>query len=293
MKLIFSQKSYLQLRIVIIIIISIILIIFDSKFNAFNKIRSYLDTVVIPFYFLVNSPQKILDNISYILIKKKQLIFENKELKKELLFKKADNLLLEQLKQENDRLRQLLGSPLRQNKHNVMIAQVLAGINTPYRDQIMIDKGLDDGVYEGQPIISDKGVVGQVITISQFSSRVLLICDRTHALPIQLLRNDIRIIANGIGCSNDLQFEPLPNNINIHIGDMIVTSGLGERFPKGYPVAIVSSIKHDAQRAYMIVHARPTANLQRLHYLLLLWVNSRNSSNSLPLSEIYRTTSKH
>ncbi|MGP1932356.1 MAG: rod shape-determining protein MreC, partial [Arsenophonus sp. ET-DL12-MAG3] len=78
MKLIFSQKSYLQLHIIIMIIISIILIIFDSKFNAFNKIRSYLDTVVIPFYFLVNSPQKILDNISYMLIKKKQLIFENK-----------------------------------------------------------------------------------------------------------------------------------------------------------------------------------------------------------------------
>lgn len=280
MKPIFSRGPSIRLRIIISVIAAIILIASNRQFDAFNKIRSYLDTAISPFYFLANSPRKLLDNISDALASRNQLIFENKALKREILLKKADNLLLEQLKQENARLRELLGSPLRQNEH-MMVTQVLSSANTPYRDQIVIDKGLHDGVYEGQPVISDKAVVGQVIAVSQFNSRVLLICDTTHALPIQVLRNDIRVIAAGTGCSNDLQFEPLPDNIDIRIGDVIVTSGLGGRFPEGYPVAIISSVKHDTKRAYTIIHARPTADLQRLRYLLLLWGNSNDPSHSL------------
>ncbi|MGP1959945.1 MAG: rod shape-determining protein MreC [Arsenophonus sp. NC-TX2-MAG3] len=291
MKPIFNQGPSIQSRIIIAIVIAIVLIIFDRQFYFFNKIRSYLDIAISPFYFLANSPRELLNNISDALARKDQLLFENKELKKEILLKKADNLLLGQLKQENTRLRQLLGSPLRQDE-NMMVTQVLSGANTPYRDQIVIDKGLHDGVYEGQPVISDKGVVGQVIAVSHFNSRVLLICDTTHALPIQVLRNDIRVIAVGTGCKNNLQLEPLPDNIDIRIGDMIVTSGLGRRFPEGYPVAIVSSVKHDIQRAYTIIHARPSADLKRLRYLLLLWENSRDPSYPLSPSEVYHVANE-
>ncbi|MGP1924810.1 MAG: rod shape-determining protein MreC [Arsenophonus sp. NEOnobi-MAG3] len=291
MKPIFSRGPSLQSRIIIAIVIAIVLVAFDRQLDTFNKIRSYLDTAVSPFYFLANAPRELLDKISDVLARREQLLFENKALKKEILLKKADNLLLGQLKQENSRLRELLGSPLRQDEH-MMVTQVLSGANTPYRDQIVIDKGLHDGVYEGQPVISDKGVVGQVIAVSQFNSRILLICDTTHALPIQVLRNDIRVIAVGTGCSDDLQLEPLQDNIDIRIGDVIVTSGLGRRFPEGYPVAIVSSIKHNIQGAYTIIHARPSADLQRLRYLLLLWENSSNPSHPLPPSKVYHVANE-
>ncbi|MFP3014660.1 MAG: rod shape-determining protein MreC [Arsenophonus sp.] len=290
MKPIFTRVVSLQLRITIIIAIALVLVVCESKFYTFNKIRSYLDGFVSPFYFLSNGPRELFDNISYALMQKDQFIFENKALKKELLLKKADNLLLEQLKQENARLYELLGSPIRKDEH-MMIAEVLSGGNAPYRDKIIIDKGLHNGVYEGQPVISDKGVVGQVIAVSQFNSRVLLICDTTHALPVQVLRNYIRVIAVGVGCNYDLQLEPLPDNIDIQIGDMIVTSGLGGRFPEGYPVAIVSSVKHDNKCACTIINIRPTADLQRPRYLLLLWGSFSNSSNNLRTSRgVYRTT---
>ncbi|MGP1958963.1 MAG: rod shape-determining protein MreC [Arsenophonus sp. NC-CH8-MAG3] len=291
MKPIFSQGPSIQSRIMIAIVIAIVLITFDRQFYFFNKIRSYLDTAVSPFYFLANSPRELLNNISDALARRDQLLFENKELKKEILIKKANNLLLGQLKQENTRLRELLGSPLRQDE-NMMVTQVLSGANTPYRDQIVIDKGLHDGVYEGQPVINDKGVVGQVIAVSQFNSRVLLICDAKHALPIQVLRNNIRVIAVGTGCNNNLQLEPLADNIDVRIGDMIVTSGLGRRFPEGYPVAIISSVKYDTKRAYTIIHARPSADLQNLRYLLLLWKNSSDSSYPLSSSEVYNAANE-
>lgn len=291
MKPIFRRGPSLQLRIFIAVIVAIMLVAVDHRFEPFNKIRSYLDTAVSPFYFLANGHRQLLDSVSDGFSTREQLRFENRALKQELLLNKADSLLLEQLKQENSRLRELLGSPLRQDEH-MMVTQVISGANTPYRDQVVIDKGTHDGVYEGQPVISDKGVVGQIVGVSQFNSRVLLICDTTHALPVQVLRNDVRVIAVGTGCSDDLQLEPLPENTDIRPGDVLVTSGLGGRFPEGYPVGVVSSVKHDTQRAYTIINAKPTAELQRLRYLLLLWGSDSDPAQPLPPSEVYRAANE-
>ncbi|GGC11283.1 cell shape-determining protein MreC [Dickeya fangzhongdai] len=250
-----------------------------------------MDTAVSPFYFLANGPRAMLDNLSANLTSREQLERENTALRQELLLKNSDLLLLGQFRQENARLRELLGSPLRQEEQK-MVTQVLSSGSDPYSDQVVIDKGNVNGVYEGQPVISDKGVVGQVVAVGQFTSRVLLICDASHALPIQVLRNDIRVIAAGNGCTEDLQLEHLPNNTDIRVGDVLVTSGLGGRFPEGYPVAVVSSVKVDTQRAYTVIQARPTAELQRLRYLLLMWGVDSNSRTALPPDDVHRVANE-
>lgn len=152
------------------------LIVADSRLGTFVKIRNYMDTAVSPFYFLANGPRKVLDSVSETLATRQQLELENRALRQELLLKNSDILLLGQFKQENARLRELLGSPLRQDEHK-MVTQVISTGSDPYSDQVVIDKGSDNGVYEGQPVISDKGVVGQVVAVAKVTSRVLLICD--------------------------------------------------------------------------------------------------------------------
>ncbi|KHN90004.1 rod shape-determining protein MreC [Pectobacterium actinidiae] len=291
MKPLFSRGPSLQLRLFLAVVTAIVVIVADSRLGSFVKIRTYMDTTVSPFYFLANGPRQVLDNMSASLATREQLGLENTALRQELLMKNSDLLLLGQLKQENARLRELLGSPLRQDEQK-MVTQVMSAGTDPYSDQVVIDKGQINGVYEGQPVISDKGVVGQVVAVSQLTSRVLLICDVAHALPIQVLRNDIRVIAAGNGCTDDLQLEHLPNNTDIRVGDVLVTSGLGGRFPEGYPVAVVSSVKQDTQRAYTIIQARPTAGLQRLRYLLLLWGVENNSNTSLPPAEVHRVANE-
>lgn len=291
MKPIFSRGASLQLRLFFVIIIAISLIIADSRLDAFMKIRNYMDTIISPLYFLANMPYKILDNLSLALATRQRLSLENLALRQELFLKNSDLLLLEKFKQENSRLRELMGSPLRQDEH-MMVTQVISTSSYPYSDQLVIDKGSDNGVYEGQPVISDKGVVGQVVAVAKVTSHVLLICDASHALPIQVLRNDIRVIAAGGGCTYDLQLEHLPKNTDIRVGDMLVTSGLGGRFPEGYPVAVVSSINVDNQRAYTIIQARPTACLQRLRYLLLLWSVNHNGNIPLPPREARRVVNE-
>lgn len=291
MKPIFSRGPSLQLRLFLAVIVAIGLIVADSRLGTFVKIRNYMDTAVSPFYFLANGPRKVLDSVSETLATRQQLELENRALRQELLLKNSDILLLGQFTQENARLRELLGSPLRQDEHK-MVTQVISTGSDPYSDQVVIDKGSDNGVYEGQPVISDKGVVGQVVAVAKVTSRVLLICDASHALPIQVLRNDIRVIAAGSGCADDLQLEHLPNNTDIRVGDVLVTSGLGGRFPEGYPVAVVSSVKVDNQRAYTVIQARPTAGLQRLRYLLLLWGADRNGDMPLPPDEVHRVANE-
>lgn len=291
MKPIFSRGPSLQLRLFLAVMVAIAAIIADSRLGTFVKIRTYMDTAVSPFYFLANAPRQMLDNVSQTLATRAQLALENRALRQELLLKNSEQLLLGQYKQENARLRELLGSPLRQDEQK-MVTQVISTSTDPYSDQVVIDKGLDNGVYVGQPVISDKGVVGQVIATSKLTSRVLLICDASHALPIQVLRNDIRVIVAGNGCTEDLQLEHLPGNTDIRVGDVLVTSGLGGRFPEGYPVAVVSSVKVDTQRAYTIIQARPTAGLQRLRYLLLLWGADPRGEVPLPSDEVHRVANE-
>ena len=291
MKPIFSRGPSLQIRLILAVLVALGIIIADSRLGTFSQIRTYMDTAVSPFYFVSNAPRELLDCVSQTLASRDQLELENRALRQELLLKNSELLMLGQYKQENARLRELLGSPLRQDEQK-MVTQVISTVNDPYSDQVVIDKGSVNGVYEGQPVISDKGVVGQVVAVAKLTSRVLLICDATHALPIQVLRNDIRVIAAGNGCTDDLQLEHLPANTDIRVGDVLVTSGLGGRFPEGYPVAVVSSVKLDTQRAYTVIQARPTAGLQRLRYLLLLWGADRNGANPMTPEEVHRVANE-
>ena len=224
MKPIFSRGPSLQIRLILAVLVALGIIIADSRLGTFSQIRTYMDTAVSPFYFISNGPRELLDGVSQTLASRDQLELENRALRQELLLKNSELLMLGQYKQENARLRELLGSPLRQDEQK-MVTQVISTVNDPYSDQVVIDKGSVNGVYEGQPVISDKGVVGQVVAVAKLTSRVLLICDATHALPIQVLRNDIRVIAAGNGCTDDLQLEHLPANTDIRVGDVIYLTG--------------------------------------------------------------------
>ncbi|WP_457913444.1 rod shape-determining protein MreC [Candidatus Gillettellia adelgis] len=291
MNLMLSRGASIQWRLFLAVIIAIILMIADSQINAFIKIRQYMDTAISPLYFLVDEPRKILDSLSETLTTRKTLQFENRILREELLLKNKNLLLFDYLKQENTNLRKLLRSPLYQDEY-ATVTQVISTISNPYSEQVVIDKGSNNGVYEGQPVVSDKGVVGQIVAVAKITSRVLLMCDASHALPIQVLRNDIRAITTGRGCADDLQLEDLPKNTDIQAGDILVTSGLDGRFPIGYPVAVVSSVKINNERASTIIQAHPIARLKHLHYLLLLWGIHNNNSLPLPPDKVKQIVNK-
>lgn len=270
MKPIFNRPPPLGVRLIIAIFLSITLMFYDGQNHSFGKLRSLFETAAGGIYYLANTPSTLLDSVSDNLVDTTKLQIENKVLKEQLREKNADLLLLDQLKVENQRLRLLLNSPLRRDEYK-KIAEVLTADTDPYRLQVVINQGEKDGAYIGQPIIDEKGVVGQIIAVGLHSARVLLITDASNSIPLQVLRNDVRVIASGTGHYDEIVLDNVPRSIDIKQGDLLVTSGLGGRYPEGYPVAIVNSISRNNNNYFATITAKPLASLDRLRYLLLLW----------------------
>ncbi|OOF35538.1 rod shape-determining protein MreC [Rodentibacter heidelbergensis] len=282
MKPIFGKAPPLGVRLTLAIIASISLILADGQ-NSMNQARSVMETTVSGLYYLANSPRTVLDSVSDNFVDTNKLQIENKVLREQLREKNADLLLLDQLKVENQRLRLLLNSPLRTDEYK-KIAEVLTAETDVYRQQIVINQGEKDGAYVGQPVIDEKGVIGQIISVGAETSRVLLLTDVTHSIPVQVLRNDVRVIASGTGHTDELTLENVPRSVDIEKDDLLVTSGLGRRFIEGYPVAIVQSVSRDGSNYFATVKAKPLASLDRLRYVLLLWPSSLDMSKVKSMS---------
>lgn len=282
MKPIFGKAPSLGIRLILSVIASLALILTDGQ-NSMNKARSVMETAVGGLYYLANSPRTVLDGVSDNFVDTNKLQIENKVLREQLREKNADLLLLDQLKVENQRLRLLLNSPLRTDEYK-KIAEVLTAETDVYRQQVVINQGERDGAYVGQPVIDEKGVIGQIISVGADTSRVLLLTDVTHAIPVQVLRNDVRVIASGTGHTDELTLDNVPRSVDIEKGDLLVTSGLGGRFIEGYPVAVVESVSRDGSNYFATVKAKPLASLERLRYVLLLWPSNLDMSKVKSMS---------
>ena len=127
----------------------------------------------------------------------------------------------------------------------------------------------------GQPVLDARGLMGQVVELMPYTSRVLLLTDTTHSIPVQVNRNGLRAIASGTGNPERLELRHVADTADIKEGDLLVSSGLGQRFPAGYPVATVKEVIHDSGQPFAIVRAVPTAALNRSRYLLLVFSDNR------------------
>ncbi len=229
-----------------------------------------MSAAIYPLYYLVDLPVTTSRWVSETFAERSQLHKENRQLHRENRRLQAQQQKLEALKKENMRMRDLLGSSFKIGDR-VLIAELLSVDLDPYKQQVLIDKGSRSGVFKGQAVLDANAVMGQVIQVNPFASTVLLITDASHALPIQVNRNGLRSIAMGTGRINELEISYLPNNTDIQVGDLLVSSGMGGRFPPGYPVGEVTSITHDPGQPFAHVLARPNAHLDRTREVLLVW----------------------
>ena len=278
MKPIFGRGPSLQLRLFLAVIISIAAIVADSRFGVFSHVRVYLSSLVSPLQYMANAPGTLLDTMSTQVQTRADLIEQTKQQEQQLFTLRARLLKMDQLEHENQRLRELLGSPVHKESRK-MVAELLSVDSDPFSHQVLINKGALDGVYNGQAVINDQGVIGQVLHVGSTTSRVLLITDSSHGIPVRVLRNDLRAIASGSGELDKLELRNLPRNTDIQVGDLLVTSGLGGRFPEGYPVATVTRSEYVEGKPFAQVEAKPLVELDRLRYLLLLWTDKKPEVN--------------
>ena len=264
-------------------------IVSDARFHLFDGMRLYINTFASPLLHLASVPRDVVEEASLQLSSRSQLLKDNQQLQQQLFLLRSDLLRMAELSQENRRLRELLGSPVTQDSRK-LVARILSVDSDPFVYQVVIDKGVEHHVYEGQPVVNDQGVIGQVVSVGKTSSRVLLITDISHALPVRVLRNDLRAIASGTGNINELTLKNLPRNVDIKDGDILVTSGMGGHFPEGYPVAKVTRFANEEQSPFAEIKAEPLATLDRLRYVLLLWQDAK-SMGPLPVMSSAATVS--
>ncbi|WP_279386920.1 rod shape-determining protein MreC [Thiogranum longum] len=267
----FTAGPPLLARLLGVALLSIALMTIDHRQHHLDSVRSALSVVVYPLQLLVDLPGNTIDWFRESLSTRRQLQEENFSLRKQQQVLNTQLQKLEALEAENRHLRALLDSSFQVGERPMLIAALLSVDMDPYRHQIEINKGSLDNLFEGQPLLDSRGIMGQLVHVGPFTSTAMLITDPAHAIPVQVNRNGLRTIALGTGKFDQLELPNIPNNADIQVGDLLVSSGLGGRFPPGYPVAEVTEVEHDPGRAFSLVLARPRAQLDRSREVLLVW----------------------
>jgi len=266
-----SRRFPAGLKVVLIVIISITLMSIDNGYKLMAPVRGSLAVALQPLQTMAELPADMLDYISRYTDRGK-LIERNEALAEKLLLLQGRLQKFAALKAENERMRTLLDSA-HALEQDVLIAGILSVSPSPYQHYMMLDKGSLDGVIEGQALIDANGIMGQVVSVTPMSSRAILITDAGHAIPVQNNRTGLRTIVEGTGKSDLLHLPFLPKNANIEVGDLLVTSGLGGRYPANFPVATVSKITHPRGSEFLDVIAYPTARLKHGGEVLLIREN--------------------
>jgi rod shape-determining protein MreC len=286
-----------------LIIAMVALILAGLYTPVLKEIRQKLNFLAVPFYQFADVPRRLGDWSDTTFASDKDLRLENERLRNELLIHQRKLLQMAALAAENVRLRQLLNArDMLQDK--VLIAELIGVSPNPLSHVVIINRGSNDGVYENQPVLDAFGLMGQVIEVDESTSRVLLISDASHAIPVQVNRNGVRAIAEGTGDLNRLNLRHVSINADIREGDLLVSSGLGERFPVGYPVAEVEQVVRNSGQAFARVIARPMARLDRSRHVLLVFdtrgpaplpgdVPAANTASSIASSTVVAVSSAH
>lgn len=268
-------------RFSLLFVLSIGVMIVGHRSELLQPIRSVTTMINIPFEFTVALPKNIFsvfgdyypdDSIQQRLVEMRQ--------KQALLEARLQRY--EALEEENQRLSKLL-SISKRFANKAVLAEIIEFELEPFRHRIVINRGTEAGIYRGQPAISPQGVLGQVSDVGYFRSVIILITDPSHGLPVQIERNGLRTIIQGSGKPDQVTVPFLENPSDIHLGDILVTSGMGGRFPGGYKVAEISAIVKDASQAFMIITAK-TIQIGRAKEVLLLSDNNFLSASKRPES---------
>ncbi|WP_207847833.1 MULTISPECIES: rod shape-determining protein MreC [unclassified Pseudomonas] len=276
MKPLFAKGPSLGVRLLVLAVLSIALMVVDARFDLLKPARKQASLVLMDAYWITDLPGRLWEGVASQFGSRTELVAENEKLKTENLLLQGRMQKLAALTEQNVRLRELLNSSALVNE-KVEVAELIGMDPNPFTHRIIINKGERDGVVLGQPVLDARGLMGQVVELMPYTSRVLLLTDSTHSIPVQVNRNGLRAIASGTGNPERLELRHVADTADIKEGDLLVSSGLGQRFPAGYPVATVKEVIHDSGQPFAIVRAVPTAALNRSRYMLLVFSDNRTA----------------
>ncbi|HAT1866852.1 rod shape-determining protein MreC [Legionella pneumophila] len=280
----FAKGGHSSLGFVFALVFSILLMFSDYNYRYLDFVRSGFSLIVSPLQYAVDYPVRVIGWVQSLVSAKKALIDENMRLKYKQTMLEAELQKLIVIQRENSQLKELLLTSSKADMR-VMAAQILAVDTSQARQVVVLNKGTRDGVYVGQPVLDAKGVMGQVIDVGPMTSTLLLISDSKSAVPVRNNRTGERAILVGTNDIEELSLINLPKTSSIHPGDVLVTSGLGRRYPEGYPVGRVEEVKSIPGEDFVKVTVSPVALLNRNRLVLLIWPDSEQEELTAQINE--------
>ncbi len=268
-KPLFLAGSNPLLRFVVFTLLSAALVYYDLHGHQLDRLRSTLNTLIYPLQVAVDFPARTASWVNEALVNRSRLIEQNSRLRAENLKLSSRLRSLESLKYENEELQRLLKSA-RSLEYDFILARLLAVSMNRIQQRIIIDKGSRDGVETGVALLDGLGLMGEVTRAYPYHSEAILISDASEAVPVRVARNGLRSIASGTGVNSRLKLLYLPVTADIREGDVLVTSGLGGRYPPDLPVATVSRIASSSNSPFAEVEATPLAALGQSRRVLVL-----------------------
>ena len=248
--------------------LSLALIFIDSRFQTLELLRQGMSLFTHPLQQAAHAPVDYLKDAGSYFSSIARFQDENARLKRAQLNGAETLLRTRQLEAENERLRKLLDVKGRQQA-NGRVAQILYAARDPFSRRVIVDKGQQDKIIAGQPVVDDAGVVGQVTRVFPFVSEITLITDKDQAVPVQIVRNGLRSVVFGLG-NGQLELRFMPANADVQKGDLLVTSGLDGIFLPGFPVAKVVQIERDTSYSFARIYCVPLAGVENFGEVMVL-----------------------
>jgi rod shape-determining protein MreC len=264
----------LGLRLIVLAAMAAGLMVADHRQHHLAVIRDGVAALAYPIQWAVQAPVQAWASMRESLATKTRLEAENIKLAADNLVLRLKLLRFESLEEENRRLRAVRESSARVVQRS-LVAEIVRVDLDPFRQRVLINKGARADVFRGQAAIDANGILGQVMRVGPYSAEIILISDPEHAIPVQVNRTGARSIALGTGRSGLLSLPYLPQNTDVIVGDLLVSSGLGGVYPPGYPVGKVTAVTRDSGQPLLAVEAEPLAGLDRDPEVLLVWFDNR------------------
>jgi rod shape-determining protein MreC len=257
-----------------LVVLSLASALLDSQMPIMQRARSALMTLLTPVYWVADASREVSGLGTNWFATREFLIKENNVLHGKVLTMEGRLQQLVYFRSENSRLRQLLNSSIIL-QDDLLVAEVVGFSPSQFNHFILLNKGERDGVYIGQSVLDANGLLGQITEVTPLTSKVLLITDSSHGVPLQVIRSGVRGIGEGIGRNDQIDIMQVPLNSDVEVGDVLVSSGLARRFPAGYPVAKISKVNRSDNQFFAEIKATPLAKMNRSRHVLLVFAKQK------------------
>lgn len=286
----FRRSVPAEVKLVLLGLLCVVLLVVDANSRVLNPVRQAIGVALYPFQRVVMLPRDAVVLLQDYTNAARLLQQESDDLRRQRIELAQVVTNAAQLMTENAQLRRLLSVVEQRPAYPTVVVEVLYEPVTPFQRRLVFNKGSRDGIAPGMPVIDEGGVVGQVIRVTPFSAEAAMLTDEQLAIPVQLLRNGLRLIAFGSTVPGKIEVRYFSSDADIRVGDVLVTSGVGGGFPAGLSVATVQSVERDAASGFARALAEPTSYPERYRHFLVLKVPlqsmNEQGQGSEPVSEV-------